>query len=76
MNLYQVTVRIGGMESASLIIARSREQARYMHWKEDDGFTGKVRDMPNFRVKLLKNNVWKNKVGFVTDVKKYQKYWR
>jgi hypothetical protein len=59
-----------------LVVARTREQARYMAWKEKVGkYESNMMKIPNFCVKLIKKGVSKKNRFIASKMKNYKKYW-
>lgn len=59
-----------------LVVARTREQARYMAWKNKVGAHEKnLMKIPNFCVKLVKKCVSKKNKFIASKMKNYKKYW-
>lgn len=58
-----------------LVIAETREQARYLAWKTDRNFGHNCREMPNFRTAKLDRTFSTDTKGIVSDYKFYEKYW-
>lgn len=59
-----------------IVVAKSREQARYLAWQTDSHFDRDVRDMPNFRTRKLADHLDTSERGVVSDWDAYQKYWQ
>lgn len=57
-----------------LVVADSREQARYLAWRRDKNFSYYIRDMPNFRTRKLSNEM-EGCNGVVSDWDQYQVLW-
>lgn len=57
-----------------LVVADTREKARWLAWRSDKNFDGDVRDMPNFRTRKLANEP-SGVNGIVTDWPFYEKLW-
>lgn len=58
----------------AIVVAKSREQARWLAWQTDNDFDGDVRDMPNFRTRKLADHPDGAK-GIVSDWDNYEHYW-
>lgn len=57
-----------------LVVADTREQARWTAWQTDKSFNGDVRDMPLFRTRKLDNGMTGSR-GVVTDWPQYAHLW-
>lgn len=56
-----------------LVLAESREQARYLAWQRDRSFENDMRDCPNFRTRKLQDGF--DGKGIVSDWGFYQRFW-
>ena len=59
-----------------LVVANTREQARYLAWQTDKNSTGDFRDCPNFRTRKLADEPSEGVKGVVTDWPAYEKLWQ
>lgn len=57
-----------------LVVADTREQARWLAWQTDNNFDGDVRDMPNFRTRKLADEP-SEASGIVSGWDNYQRFW-
>lgn len=57
-----------------LVVADTREQARWTAWTQQEKFSCDIRDMPNFRTRKLSNRHPESR-GVVSDRPAFSEFW-